>query len=170
MKYIILSITLLIIANINLHSQEMKTYIDKTYNFNIQYPDTWKELDNPSTVCLFIRPLEKEGQLFRENINLIIDKSQGFELKEYVGATKMQFQTQLKDYNHVSTDYIKFSDIEFGQVIYQHNLSSLSLQGVYYVCIIKGKAYNFTCSTTQQNFKKYYPLFEEMIKSFSLND
>lgn len=150
-------------------SQEMKTYTDTASNTSMQYPSNWEYQANPATSFILIRPLEKEGQIFRENVNLIINDGQGLELKEYVGAAKMQLKSQLPNYKVISTDYIELGGKKYAQIIYQHDAQNLPLQVAYYILLYNGKSYNLTCSTTRNNFETYLPVFQKMISSFTVD-
>lgn len=166
MKQILILIMSLIV--LTSQAQEMKTYTDEASKTSIQYPSNWEYQANPATSFILIRPLEKEGQIFRENVNLIINDGQGLELKEYVGAAKMQLKSQLPNYKVVSTDYIELGGKKYAQIIYQHDAQNLPLQVAYYILLHKGKSYNLTCSTTRDNFETYLPIFKKMVSSFTI--
>lgn len=149
-------------------AQEMKSYIDEISKISIEYPLGWKYQASPVTSFILIRPLEEEDQVFRENINLIINDSQDLKLKEYVGAAKMQLKSQLPNYKVLSTEYIELGGKKYAQIIYQHDAQNLPLQVAYYILLHKGKSYNLTCSTTRDNFETYLPVFKKMVSSFTV--
>lgn len=149
-------------------AQEMKTYTDEDSKTCLQYPSNWEYQANPVTSFILIRPLEKEGQIFRENINLIINDSQGLELKEYVGVVKIQLKSLLPNFKALSTEYIELGGKKYAQIIYQHDAQNLPLQVAYYILLHKGKSYNLTCSTTRDNFETYLPIFKKMVSSFTV--
>ncbi|HOS83622.1 MAG TPA: PsbP-related protein [Bacteroidales bacterium] len=146
----------------------METYINKLSNTLIRYPASWENIETESTVFLLIRPVEEVGQIFRENVNLIIDNRNGLNLQEFVGAAKVQLRTQLPNYKEISTDYIELGGKQYARIVYQHSTNNLPLQVAYYIYIHKNKAYNLTCSSTQSNFELYLPIFEKMISSFTI--
>lgn len=149
-------------------AQEMKTYTDEKTNTSIKYPVDWTYQENPSTVFILMRPLEEPKQIFKENVNLIINDGQGLNLQEYVGVAKVQMRNNLVNYTEISTEYLELGGRKYARIIYQHNPQNLPLKVAYYLTIHNGKSYNLTCSTTQQNFEKYLPVFQEMIQSFKI--
>lgn len=151
-------------------AQEMKTYTDEEAEVSIKYPATWDYQQNPQTTFIFMRPLEKEGQIFKENVNLIINNDQGLSLEEYVGASKAQLNNQLPGYKLLSTEYLELGGKKYGRIIYQHNAQNLPLQVAYYIYLEGGKAYNLTCSTIRKNFEEYLPVFQKMVSSFKVKD
>lgn len=160
---LILSLTIMVSQ-----AQDMKTHTDEGSKTSIKIPSNWVYQANPATSFILIRPLEKEGQVFRENINLIINNNQDFELKEYVGAAKMQLKRQLLNFKVISTDYLELGDKMYAQIIYLHVAQNLPLQVVYYITLDKGKAYNLTCTTTRDNFEIFLPIFKKMVSSFTI--
>ena len=151
-------------------AQEMKTYTDNTTKTSINYPINWEYQANPATVFILIRPLEKQGQTFRENVNLIINDGQGLVLQEYVGAAKVQLRKSLSNYKALSTDYLEFGGRKYARIIYTHSAQNLSLQVAYYLTLDNNQSYNLTYSSIQQNFKEYLPVFEKMMSSFKLKN
>lgn len=149
-------------------SQEMKTYTDNQAGLSINYPSTWEYQANPRTVFILIRPLEKQGQVFRENVNLIINDDQDLTLQEFTGVAKMQLRKQLQGYKELSTETVELGGKQYAKIIYQHNTNNLPLKVAYYILLHNGKAYNLTCSSTQANFEKYLPVFEKMVSSFTV--
>ncbi|GIV28845.1 MAG: hypothetical protein KatS3mg027_2659 [Bacteroidia bacterium] len=149
-------------------TQEMKTYTDNETGVSINYPSTWEYRENPRTVFILIRPLEKEGQVFRENVNLIINDDQDLTLQEYTGVAKMQLRKQLQGYKELSTETVELGGKQYTRIIYQHSINNLSLQVAYYILLQNGKAYNLTCSSTQIDFEKYLPVFEKMVSSLTV--
>ena len=148
----------------------MKIYTDETNKISIKHPSSWEYLANSATVFILRRPMEEQGQIFRENINLIINDSRKLKLKEYVGAAKVQLQDQISGYTELSTEYLEINERKYARIIYQHNTYDLPLQVAYYLTLYKGKSYNLTCSSTHQNFEKYLPTFQKMINSFTIHN
>lgn len=150
------------------YSQAMKEYSGN--GLTISYPDTWENMTYPNTVFLLIRPLEEQGQKFRENVNLIISDSKGLTLDEYTALTKLQFPKQLKNFEIIATNSKTIDGRPCKEIVYTHNHSDLQIEVAYYLFIIKGKAYEFTCSTLQSNYNTYYPLFSKIMSSLKFNN
>lgn len=150
------------------YSQTMKEYSGN--GLTISYPDTWENMAYPNTAFLFIRPLEEQGQKFRENVNLIISDSKGLTLDEYTALTKLQFPRQLKNFEIITTNSKMIDGKLCKEIVYAHNYSGLHIEAAYYLFIIKDKAYEFTCSTLQSNYSTYYPLFSKIMSSLKFDN
>jgi len=150
------------------YSQAMKEYSGN--GLTISYPDTWENMAYPNTVFLLIRPLEEQGQKFRENVNLIISDSKGLTLDEYAALTKLQFPRQLKDFEIIATNSKTIDGKPCKEIIYTHNYGDLEIEAAYYLFIIKGKSYEFTCSTLRSSYNTYYSLFSEMMNNLKFDN
>ena len=166
MRMILISI--LLVLNLLVGAQEMKTFRLDNKKISIEYPTAWEYLENTNTVFILIRPLEELGQAFRENVNLIIDNAQGLPLAEYVRLSKAQLSQQLDGFKEVSKEEVKVNEKECVRLIYKHTASNLYLQAACYFIPYKGKVYQLTCSSTQSKFSTYLTTFEKMINSFEL--
>lgn len=161
-------IAIALMLSLQSYSQAMKEYSGN--GLTISYPDTWENMAYPNTVFLFIRPLEEQGQKFRENVNLIISDSKGLTLDEYAALTKLQFPKQLKNFEIVATNNKTIGGKPCKEIVYTHSHSDLQIEVAYYLFIIKGKAYEFTCSTLQSCYNTYYPLFSKIMNSLKFNN
>uniref|UniRef100_A0A0N4ZHB6 Lipoprotein n=1 Tax=Parastrongyloides trichosuri TaxID=131310 RepID=A0A0N4ZHB6_PARTI len=95
-------IAMTLMLSLQSYSQSMKDYSDK--DLTISYPETWENMTYPKTVFLLIRPVEEQGQKFRENVNLIISESKGLTLDEYGALAKLQLQKHLKNVEIITTN------------------------------------------------------------------
>lgn len=146
-----------------------QSYTDSKHGISIKYPSTWEFVENPKTIFMFIRPIEREGQVFRENVNLIISSSQGLSLPKYAEAANKQLNVHLKEYKELGTQKVILGDKEFIKVVYEHSIEDLRLKVDYYIHIHKGKVYQFTCSAYINEYANYAPVFEEIVRSVQIN-
>jgi hypothetical protein len=65
-------ILLFLLSSMKIQAQEMKMHIDKATQTSIEYLSNWEYQANPLTILILIRPVEEIGQIFRENVNLVI--------------------------------------------------------------------------------------------------
>jgi len=164
----ILIFSFLLFYTYKLQAQKMKIYSDNKTGITINYPLNWEYQQNMRTIFIFMRPLEVQGQIFRENINLIINSAKNLSLQEYAGAAKVQFSSQLPGYKEFSTNYLEINGNKYARIIYEHKTNNLPLKVAYYITIKKDKAYCITCSATDVTFNKYYSVFEQMMQSFKI--
>ena len=157
-----------ILYSLQTYAQEMNQY--KGDGLTMSYPANWESMSHPRTKFVFLRPLEEEGQMFRENIILIVSDNKGLTLDEYVGFCKVQLNKQLSNYKLFSTNKITIEGNTYSELIYQHSSDSTDYQVLLCVFIIDGKAYEFTCSALKDTFNKFMPLFNKMINSLNFSN
>lgn len=144
-------------------AQEYKVY--KTDGISIEYPVDWEVSSHLSAKFIFLRPIEEEGQQFKENINLVVGDAKGLKLGEYLIACKSQLAKVLNGYKDISTEFMILNNEEFCRVVYRYNVNGLSLKVALFISIHNGKAYQFTCSSLETTYEKYLPTFMKMMNS-----
>lgn len=169
MKILMLSFAMILnFSNLFAGNTEYKVYVDNKNNIRIKYPSSWAKLNDTRTTFLIIRPIEKSGQVFRENINLIISDNQGLDIDKYNKAARHQLQKRLIGYKEEKVGTVLLDGKLFHQVNYEHQLGNLNLKVLYYFFVRKNKVYQFTCSTTKENYTTFMPIFEFMMKSLKI--
>lgn len=54
---------------------EYKIYVSQEYGFSVEYPKTWEEssaIPNPSVKFMALEPVEGAGDVFQENVNVVV--------------------------------------------------------------------------------------------------
>ena len=147
-----------------------KEYKNEKSHVSIKYPSTWHRKDNDKTVFIFMRPIELPGQQFQENINLVTKPSKGHSVKDFAEATQSQIQSGgLKNGKLIKVDYLTIKGKDYTRIIFEHESGGVPLKCIYYLLVQNDREYAICCSAMRNNFDEYFPVFEEMIKSFKTN-
>ena len=163
--YIILIISVL---NMSFYQTQYTLYEDAKHGVSIKHLSNWTFVENPKTAFIFIRPMEEQGQKFKENINLTVVDIGNAKLSKLVEMSLKNMDKLLVDYKKIGTEYLKIDSKEYAKTTYTHNMQGLPLKVMLYQVMKNNKGYNLTCTSTGDTFNKYAPVFEEMIKSFDI--
>jgi hypothetical protein len=171
MRLGIIFLLLLSINKVVLGQMPYKDYTDEVLGFSIQYPGNWEYLANPRTAFIFIRPIESQGQMFRENVNLVLSSLEGpsledYSLEDYSKNFKQRMTKYLQGYKEISTSIITINYMQYVKLVYTHTFNGLPLKVELYMLIKDNKAYSFTCSALETNYDSFSPVFYKIIKSF----
>jgi len=144
-------------------------YTDPKEKVSVKYPDNWRPHLNPQTVFMFMRPVEENGQKFRENINLVIGDAQDLALVEYLVDGRVKMKDQMPGFKELKSQFVKINGIDFVRMIYTFTNSGLVIKSVLFLAVDNGRAYSLTCTAIDSTFDRFYPLFEKMGESFKIN-
>lgn len=138
--------------------------------FKIQYPDSF-ELNRSGqmgTTFILLSKQTSQRDLFRENVNLIIQDLTGLniDLDKYVEISEGQIKTMITNGNIVESKRIKASDYEFQKVIYTGDQGQYRLKFEQYYWTVKNKAYVLTLTCDIGQFDKYKEVGEKIMNSF----
>ncbi len=128
-------------------------------NYSLTVPSGWlvQRVDGPALLMVY-SPMDEDDQ-FQENINLACEKLPGkFTVKGYLSAAREFIKTMYSDFNLVEegSDY---------QII-SGNINGIALQQVQFVFIKNNTAHVLTCSSTPEDFDRYYEVFKQIKSSF----
>jgi len=155
-----------------LSGNNFKTFQNPLQGFMVTYPQNWEPITQNyqnQIINGFLAPLDDQTDLFRENLNVIIDTFQSPILLE----TYYQWNlSQLKN----------FPDIQFLKN-YDGTLSSLPSKILVYTRLQNGKGFTFsqvyavrgnkgcvlTFTAESDKYQKYQPIFQQILSRFSFN-
>ena len=140
--------------------------------YSIQYPDTF-ELNKPEqstgSFTLFSKQTSPQD-LFRENINLVIEDltGQNIDLDRYAEISEGQIKAVLTDANIIESNRMFNGNGEYHKLVYTGSSGQFNFKWNQYYWIKKHKAYvlTFTCLASQ--YDKYVSVGEEIIKTFTI--
>ncbi|MBX2985886.1 MAG: hypothetical protein LC109_07120 [Bacteroidia bacterium] len=149
---------------------DWKTVEDST--FTVQYPPDW-ELNNTgamSTSFVLFAPPETSNQIFRTNINLMVEDLSDIEidLEQYVQASEEQIQSLITNAKILNSKRQKSDNDEF------HQLEFTAEQGEYHLWfeqqyrIKNNKAYVLTFTCEEATYKQYKEAGEAILSTFIL--
>ena len=145
-----------------------KKYTDAKEKVSINYPATWVKFPYSLSVFMFMRPVEEKGQRFKENINLVVGDAQDLYLIEYLLDSRTKMKDQMEGFKELKSEFIKINGLDFVRMIYEFRNGNLVLKSVLYLAVKNGKAYSLTGAALDSTFDRFYPLFQDMAKSFRI--
>jgi hypothetical protein len=163
MKYIAITIALLI-STLAFGQQKYQTYTSKDPAFSISKPVGWKTEEDMSEIIpvAFISPKEGDNDNFTENINVVAENAEGYELHGYYQANMQMMQNSLEGFKVLS----EIVGSNYYGIVYVHGFQGVNLKVmafIYHDNVSKG--YVVTATSTEENFNKYRPIFEKVCKS-----
>lgn len=138
--------------------------------FQIQYPSDW-ELDQNSTqgttFILFVK--KTEGQVFRTNVNLLIQNLQGtnMDLDAFVKLSEQQISTMLPNYKIVESKRIQSPD-QRHSIIFEGDQGSFRLKWKQYYWVVGESAYVLTLTTKSDSYNTIIATGDKILDSFKV--
>jgi serine/threonine-protein kinase len=148
-----------------------KTISEITYS--IQYPDNWElniEKSMGTSFILFSEQSSSEDK-FRENINLIIQNLEGYNLNldDYVAISEEQISKMVTNGKIIDSKRSNKNNTEFQKVIFTGKQGLFQLKFVQYYFIKDEKAYVLTFTCEEIQYEKYIFISDQILDSFLLN-
>lgn len=141
-------------------------------NYSIDYPATWKLVQNPHKGIRFflLSPLESANDIFQENVNLVEEDLSGknLNLKTYTELTIEQLKNNsFQNFQLIESNRIK-SDIDHHKLIYKASYQHRQLKYEQYFWVINNKAFVLTFTFEEVKFEQYKALAEKILNSFKI--
>ena len=145
-----------------------KTINDNTYS--IQYPDNWElntEKSMGTSFILFTEQTSSEDK-FRENINLIIQNLEGYNLNldDYVAISEEQISKMVTNGIIIDSKRLNTNNTEFQKVIFTGKQGIFQLKFVQYYFVKDEKAYVLTFTCEEIQYEKYSLISDQILESF----
>ncbi len=163
--------------------------------FEIEYPTDWK-VDSTGFMSSNAVFYNDKQDLFKESVNIIVQNSSSYTLKEYLELSKSQFKQWFPTFIELNNKVVKYNSnfymleymykvrtieeehnpanyyIMFPSIHYLSTIETLFeyMKGQFYLTIKDNKAYLITCTSLAYNYEKYREVFDFMIKSFRILD
>lgn len=140
--------------------------------FVIQYPDSF-DLDMSGQMGMSLILLSKQvnqQDLFRENINLVIQdlSGQDIDLDKYTEISEEQIKTLITNSNIIESRRVKIDNSEFQKIIYTGTQGQFNLTFEQYYWVVKDSAYVLTLTCEEDQYQIYKDVGEEIIDSFRI--
>ncbi len=147
-----------------------KSYSKDNYSF--EYPKEWN-LDTSGRMgssFFILSPLEHKGDLFAENINLMIQNlpESSYTLDKFVEISENQVNTRAKNGKLILSKRIKEKDLEFHHFIYTSEHSIYKLKQEQYCWLLEDKAYILTFTAEEKEFQNYRNIGKKILDSFKI--
>jgi hypothetical protein len=139
-------------------------------DYEISYAADWELSRNGQmgTDFILLSPQESSTDLFRENINLIIQNLPAKEmtLADYTELSEAQIKTLITQSKLLSSRRIQSTRGEYHRVEYQGEQGIYALHFVQHYFIRYQKAYVLTFTAEQKQYTRYRDQAERMLQSF----
>ncbi len=150
--------------------EDWKTHTDN--GFQIQYPSEWElslAKQMGSSFILF-SPLENKGDLFRENVNLIIQdiKGMNIDLDKYAQVSESQIKSMMTNAQILESKVIEKNGRRFYHLVYTADMGVYHLKFMQNYFIQNEKAYVLTFTADQKTYDRYIKVGEEILSTFNL--
>ncbi len=140
-------------------------------NYSIQYPASWELNQNGQMGTSFIlfAPLESTDDLFRENVNLLIQDLTGYDLDldKYTEITLDQIKMLITNSSLTESKRIQKGSEGFHYLIYKGDQGIFNLQFKQYFWVNNNKAFVLTFTSEQNKFATYEEVGKEILDSFT---
>lgn len=141
-------------------------------NFLIKYPKDWdlsKSEQMGMSFMLFSR-LTNQQDVFRENVNLIIQDLKGLEidLDAFTDISVKQIRTLMTNGTIIDNQRLNSNGREFQRIIYTGDQGSYNLKFEQFYWIKNEKAYVLTLTCEKEQFEAYKYIGEKILNSFKL--
>ena len=140
--------------------------------YSIQYPSGWELQQNGlgGTTFIILSPQVSSEDLFRENVNLLIQDltGQNIDLNKYTAISENQIKTMITNGNIIESKRVVSGKNPYQKEIYTGDEGIYKLKFEQYYWILDNKAYVLTFTTEQTKFDTYKADGEKILSSFRL--
>ena len=139
-------------------------------NYSIDYPAQW-QLDTSGqmgTKFLIFSPVSSTTDLFKENVNLIIQDfgGQTVSLDEYVEYSRAQIAAMFTGFQWVEDEHIADSAPEYHKLVYAFKQGTYDLQVLQRCFIHEGAAYILTFTAEVDSYASFLTSAEKVLDTF----
>ena len=149
-----------------------ETYTSSRYLYAVDYPEGWhvKEMGKAvSFLSLFETPQDK----FAENVTVVVedlsDTAAPLSLLDYHRQSISEAPKRLQDFKLLEEAKTEFIGREAIAILYTATVKDLSFKFKDYKFMIGRQAYVVTYTALKEDFDKYLPLAEKIMKSLRVS-
>lgn len=172
---ILMGISLVLISYVvfnYVQKHSFKEYSSAKEKFTMRYPADWTlREDVEGAAVIFFTPLENEFDIFKENVNIIVQEvpEKLLDLEKYTDMAIRQMKAVFKE-NLIPLDSSKtyLAGLPAYKFVYLGKGPEAELKIMHIWAIKKNKAYQFTYTAISSKFDLYIDDVEKMINSFKI--
>ncbi len=138
----------------------------------IEYPQDWslgdKKEEGP--VFMLFSSLESKEDIFRENVNLMLEdiKGSGVDLDEYAKLSAKQIAPLLKDVNALKSEKLENHNGTYYRMVYTGTQQGLDLKWVQHYWLHNEMTYILTLTVEESKYEQYIEVANKIMNSFTL--
>jgi hypothetical protein len=143
-----------------------------TGGFSIDAPDGWTKTDTTSMgyrTLMMMSEVEGPEDIFRENINVVTEKTGGMSFENYMSLTDQNFNKMLTNYKEYERKDIKVDGVPAKSIDYSHSMGVYNLDVNAVLFIKDGTAYVITSSAEKGKIGKWRKEIDATVASFHTN-
>ena len=142
-------------------------------DFSISHPAEW-ELDAPGqmgTTFLIFTPLSSSEDLFRDNLNLLVQDLSDYDLdlKAYTELSLNQIKTIMADVKIIESNTLKANDRDYHKLIYTGKQGDYNLKFEQRWWVVGKTAYVLTFTCEEDQFDNFNVAGAKVLDSFRIN-
>jgi len=143
-------------------------------NYSVQYPPDWELVESRQmgTDFMLFSPLASDSDIFKENVNLLVQDLSGFnlDLDSYVQMSEKQLLAVITDPIIIESKRMKSGSSDYHKFLYTGKQGQFKLKFEQYVWVEDKKAYILTLTCEDEKYSDYRETGEAILNSFSLNN
>ncbi len=180
--YIILSFSILLTTGCKQRKtpvtpEEIEKAIRKNPNlnagsggFSINAPNGWEKTDTSvmgMRATIIFSPVESISDDFRENVNVITEKTGNKTAEEYLQLSKVNMKNMLTDMKELDYGTKEINGHNANWMRYSHSYMGYPLEVKVYVIIEDKIAYVLTCTCKKGELENWEKQFDDCVATFS---
>lgn len=145
-------------------------YVDKTYNYSIDYPQEWAKASNANGTA-FLSPRDGPNDNFQENVNILVQdlSDHPMTLEQYTAVSRNQLVGSFGASAIISMHPAKLADQNAEVAVYNFTYQSRPLKVKQYWFIKTKQAFVLTYTAAPDQFSRYDSTAMRIINSFRFN-
>ncbi len=147
-----------------------KTHTDSMYA--VQYPEHWEfnASGMSGSTFLIFSPLTSAEDLFRDNVNLMIQDLTGHNLSLdlYIELSVNQIDNYITDAKFLLNERKTAQGLDFRKLIYTGRQGKFKLTFEQYIWVVDDKAYILSLTCEQDQYETYQAIGEQILDRFVL--
>ncbi len=144
----------------------------KNEAFEISHPNEWEvnETGLAGTTFILFSPVENQSDLFRDNVNLIIQDLSGYNLtlEKYIEFSLKQLPSMVEDSKVLFSETVEEKGKVFQKLIYTGKQGIYDLRFEQYILIIEEVVYILTLTCEINTFDYYQSTGGKIMDSFAI--
>jgi hypothetical protein len=141
-------------------------------NFDVTTPEGWDRIDTTEMgmkIIYLVSPQDGAGDNFKENINIVTEKTSGMSLENYLTLSKTNMQKVLTEFKEIEVADQTIDGLPGKAMQYQHDYSGIPLDVKVYAVIKEGVAYLINCTVPRGKLGNWMKPIDEVVESFKIN-
>ncbi len=173
-RQVVLSIAMLAVLAAACGKKEPGYFRDRASGFSVVFPNDWEIKTYGligATVVQGLSPLEEKGDVFRENVNISVEKlSKDVGLPYYREITFDNIAKALSEFREIERNDFTLDGRKAVMTVFTHRAGALKLKVMLCLVVERHRGYVLVGTATEQSFPEYKGAFFKIIRSLKIED